>query len=221
MPRQNRVTQEGDIIAAPWRGGFMGNRGILHDAQGALGPARWRHSHWVTCTLNLKSDRAPHPIAAPGRYTPLFFRDEAMASAAGHRPCAQCRNLVWRDFAAAWARAFDAKACAPEIDRVLHAARITRDRHQIRHQAQAAALPFGAVYLDHAQTFLRSDSGARPFDPATGLYAAEVDVPKREVTVLTPAPLVSVMAQGWRPALGPAEDRPGWPDRRAANPTSP
>lgn len=214
MPRQNRVTPEGDFIAAPWRGGFMGNRCILHDAAGALGTARWRHPHWVTCTLNLKSDRAPHPIAAAGRYTPLFFLDEAMASAAGHRPCAQCRQQVWRDFSQAWARAFGAKASAPEIDRALHAARVTRDRRQIRHQATANALPFGAVYREGTQIFLRSHSGALPFDPVTGGYGTVAEVPEKEVTVLTPAPLIAVMAAGWRPALSPAEDRPGWQDCR-------
>ena len=28
----------------------------------------------------------------PGRWTPLFFWDEAVAFAAGHRPCALCRH---------------------------------------------------------------------------------------------------------------------------------
>ena len=33
MPLQNRVTPLGDIVAAPERGLFTGNRGILHDAR--------------------------------------------------------------------------------------------------------------------------------------------------------------------------------------------
>jgi len=31
MPRQNRVTPFGEIVAVSERGTFMGNRGILHD----------------------------------------------------------------------------------------------------------------------------------------------------------------------------------------------
>lgn len=29
---------------------------------------------------------------SPGRYTELFFLDEATALAAGHRPCAKCQR---------------------------------------------------------------------------------------------------------------------------------
>ena len=36
MPRQNRVTPFGEIIATPERGTMMGNRGILHDEGGSL-----------------------------------------------------------------------------------------------------------------------------------------------------------------------------------------
>lgn len=36
MARQNRVTPEGEIIAHPGRGLFMGNRGILHDGGGRI-----------------------------------------------------------------------------------------------------------------------------------------------------------------------------------------
>ena len=36
MPRQNRVTPFGDIVAVPARGTLMGNRGCLHDASGRI-----------------------------------------------------------------------------------------------------------------------------------------------------------------------------------------
>src|SRR5579859_6814039 len=35
VPRQNRVTPFGEIIATPERGTFLGNRGVLHDAAAA------------------------------------------------------------------------------------------------------------------------------------------------------------------------------------------
>ena len=93
MPLQNRVTPFGEITAQPWRGALMGNRGILHDAQGRLGTARWRHNNWVCCVTEFRGrHRAPMPPpGSPTRYTALFFRDEACALAAGHRPCAECR----------------------------------------------------------------------------------------------------------------------------------
>ncbi|MEC7259626.1 MAG: hypothetical protein VXW58_17590, partial [Pseudomonadota bacterium] len=57
MPRQNRVQPTGEFLAHPARGAFMGNRGILHDADGRLGPERWRHRAWVTCVLRFKNRR--------------------------------------------------------------------------------------------------------------------------------------------------------------------
>ena len=114
----------------------MGNRGILHDATQRLGVARWRHPHWVCCRLVFKGRR--RAIMTPGRYTELFFLDEATALAAGHRPCHECRREDFRRFQAAWRRAFDiSDAAAPAIDRVLHKARIDpRTRCQVRFVAR-------------------------------------------------------------------------------------
>jgi hypothetical protein len=36
MPRPNRVTPFGDLTATPEWGTFMGNRGVLHDAEGRI-----------------------------------------------------------------------------------------------------------------------------------------------------------------------------------------
>lgn len=36
MPRRNRVTPRGDVIAVADRGMFWGNRGCLHDENGTL-----------------------------------------------------------------------------------------------------------------------------------------------------------------------------------------
>ncbi len=36
MPRQNRVTPSGEIVAVPERGTMMGNRGRLHDDLGRI-----------------------------------------------------------------------------------------------------------------------------------------------------------------------------------------
>lgn len=208
MSRQNRVTPLADITDADWRGSFTGNRGILHGADGTLGVARWRHKAWITCTIRPRPGRAPLPMAASGHYTPLFFTDEAAACAAGHRPCAECRRPAWNAFRAAWARAFGAPARAPRIDTVLHSARTTRDRRQIHHQQIARDLPDGVLILLGDRPHLVQAGAARAWTPAG--YGPPAALPAGPVTVLTPAPLVAVMAAGWQPVLDPAQDRAGW-----------
>ena len=89
MPRQNRVTPDGDLIAVADRGLFWGNRGALHDPEGRL--VRYsRGRAWAICVLSFKGRR--RQLWAPGRLTELFFLDEATGLAAGHRPCGECRS---------------------------------------------------------------------------------------------------------------------------------
>jgi len=89
MTLRNRVSAFGVLEADPARGTLMGHRGRLVDAQGML-VRRWQLERWITCVLAFKGRRR-HPLMAPGRYTELFFLDEATACAAGHRPCHECR----------------------------------------------------------------------------------------------------------------------------------
>jgi len=80
-PLQNRVTPAGEIVSDPGRGLLMGNRGCLHGPDRELGVARWRSKLWICCVLAWKDvQRDPMP---PGRWTALFFLDEATALAAG------------------------------------------------------------------------------------------------------------------------------------------
>jgi hypothetical protein len=44
------------------------------------------------------ASRARRPRRLPNRLTWLFFRDEAIAFAAGHRPCALCRRASCNDY---------------------------------------------------------------------------------------------------------------------------
>ncbi len=207
MPLQNRVTPFGEITAQPWRGALMGNRGILHDAEGRLGTARWRHNNWVCCVTEFRG-RHREAMPPPGsrtRYTALFFWDEACALAAGHRPCAECRNADWRRFKVAWAAAGLPGEKAAEIDRVLHAARVTRTRQQITHEAELATLPDG-VFLT------QPDAG--PDAPDTPLlkwhgqlwrwspegYSEAGSSGAGMVRVLTPAPTVAAIRAGYAPS---------------------
>jgi len=53
MPRQNRVTPYGAIIATPERGLFMGNRGILHNEREEI-VTPYRSKAWIICRLQFK-----------------------------------------------------------------------------------------------------------------------------------------------------------------------
>ncbi len=78
----------------------MGNRGgALHnDAREIVRQAKGRR--WLTCLLEFKGIR--RAVMSPHRYTELFFLDEAVAFAAGHRPCAECRRGRFLAFQHAW-----------------------------------------------------------------------------------------------------------------------
>jgi len=195
MVRQNRVWPTGEILADPARGLFMGNRGCLHDADGRIGAARWRHRNWITCVLSFKGRR--RSLMSPGKYTELFFLDEAVACAAGHRPCAECRRPVWQSLKTVWASVFGCMTAA-EIDRCLHAARLD-GQEQRRHSAKARELPDGTmVLIDDAVHLVRAAQALR-WGP--GGYGTAGPLPDGQVTVLTPAPMVAVMQAGWRPVL--------------------
>jgi len=75
----------------------MGNRGRLHDGAGTRDVRRHHVGRaWITCALDFRGRRVRQ--WDPKRYTPLFFLDEAVALAAGHRPCAECRRPAFNQF---------------------------------------------------------------------------------------------------------------------------
>jgi hypothetical protein len=135
LPKQNRVTPFGEIIATPERGTFMGNRGILHDAEGRL-RRKWVLKRWLVCVLEFRGRE--RTVMTPNRYTELFFLDEATALAAGHRPCAECRHARFIDFCMAWKAAHSGgkksrRPTADEMDDRLHAERVGPDRSKQTH----------------------------------------------------------------------------------------
>ena len=193
MPHQNRVTPLGEIVADAWRGAFMGNRGCLHDAAGRLGPSRWRHANWVCCLTDFRGRH--RPIMPPGRWTALFFWDEPSALAAGHRPCAECRRADYRRFFAAWERAGLPGAGPVTRDRILHAARVRRDRSRVTFRANAAALPDGAFIVVERRPALVWQHALRPW--SAGGYAGPRSLPSDDVDVLTPAPVIETFRAGY------------------------
>jgi hypothetical protein len=207
VPLQNRVTPMGDIVADPARGTLMGNRGILHDADRRLGPARWRHRSWISCRLDFRGRR--RAVMARGRYTELFFLDEATALAAGHRPCFECRRAAFYAFQAAWRGAFGAAAAASAaaMDRALHLARVDpRTRRQVRIEAALDDLPDGVfVLLEDAPSIPLLVLGDRALPWRAGGYASARPRPAvSRCRVLTPAPVVAVLRAGYLPALHPS-----------------
>src|SRR5262249_7627174 len=145
MPRPNRVTPFGALIATPERGMLMGNRGILHDQDGIL-RRRWRGKRWILCVLEFQGRR--REIMTPGRYTELFFLDEATGLAAGHRPCAECQRKRFNAFRAAWAKAnrlaqTSSALMADRIDDRLHGERIRPNRSQSSWKEDLDDLPDG------------------------------------------------------------------------------
>ena len=209
MPRRNRVTPWGDIVATPTRGTFMGNRGgRLHDAGGRLGGRRWATKAWLICLLSFRGRWSP--VMPPNGYTRLFFLDEATALAAGHRPCAECRRAAFNAFMAAAAPDLPGPPRAPVLDAQLHGQRLDRRRCRATYEARLADLPDA--------TFIAADDGAAlvlggrlypwTFDGYARPRAADGAA---RVTVLTPRLTVAALSRGYRPALhatAGAGDRP-------------
>jgi hypothetical protein len=194
MPLQNRVLPTGEIVADPARGMFTGNRGCLHDDQRRLGRARWKGRAWIICALEYKGWR--RVVMTPRTWTELFFLDEAVALAAGHRPCALCRRTSFRAFQAA-----SGGLRAPDIDASLHAARL-EGREQRRFVAELQDLPDGS-FVDLEGPHLIWQRQAYPYSPAG--YGPPKAVGAGMVTVMTPAPTVLALRAGYLPVVALAD----------------
>lgn len=212
MPLQNRVTPENDIVAADGRGLFMGNRGRFHTADRVLGKQCWTTQTWVICELVFKGRR--REVMAANSYTELFFLDEAVALAAGHRPCGECRREGYRAFRRAWAAATgEADGSVQLIDRKMHKARIdARSRSQLRHKREIADLP-DSTFISLPGSIEREGSwlvrGDRLHRYAPERYGEMIARPSAGIVdVLTPAVTVAVLAAGYRPVLHPSLGAP-------------
>lgn len=200
-PMRNRVTPLGDIVAVPQRGSWLGNRGILHEGTTIV---RFHRSPlWIICALRHKDWRLPQ--WHPHHFTVLFFHDEAVALAAGHRPCALCRRESYNSYRRAWVSGYGSETpLAKAIDRQLHGERIVRGTHRRRlHPMPWADLPVGTfVMLDDGPALVCPDSVV-PW--TTGGYLSPLARPGRgEAAVITPPSTVVALAHGYRPQVDPA-----------------
>jgi len=207
MPRRNRVDPWGDLRADAARGLFTGNRGCLVDDQGAV----VRHhgsALWIVCRTSFRGWR--HPLDAPRRWTPIFFLDDAVALAAGHRPCATCRRgdyLSYRD-----AVSTELGTAEPLLAKQLDA-RLVVERHRrgrgferagdrLTWTAGAEELPDGTVIV--VEKVPRLVVGDRSWAFGFGGWQDTAPRPAGAVTVLTPPTSVAALRGGFVPTLHPS-----------------
>ena len=165
MPLQNRVTPLGELVAHPARGLVYGNRGCIHDAEGRIRP-RFAVKRWIACRLQFKGWHRSK-LMQPGRFTELFFLDEATALAAGHRPCALCRREDYTRFVSRWAELHPGELGADAIDAALDAERLDRAARGRRlHVAQLDDLSDGAFILRDGEPHLVLGSRLPRWTPA-------------------------------------------------------
>lgn len=194
MPNRNRVTPWGGIEAIPLRGAWTGNRGVLH-----LGHEIVRQHAgdlWITCELEFRGRWREQWI--PHRYTHLYFHDEAVSFAAGHRPCAECRRASYNAYRYAWSDELHVEVpSAKDMNRRLHGERLVAGTRQRRiHLLPWPDLPDGTFVTVHNTANLvidgqlvewtRNGYGARHTRPTRG-----------EAQVITPPATVAVLRAGY------------------------
>jgi hypothetical protein len=199
----------GDLHAVTARGMFTGNRGCVVDDHERV----VRHhgsSLWIICRAEFRDWR--WPLARPRRWTPLFFLDDAVALAAGHRPCATCRRedyLSYRDSVTLSLDATEPQR-AWQLNERLNRERLSRGRglsragDRIVWQAPFATVPDGTVILDdeHQACLVLGDQLLR-FTFGAWMAAA----PRSRLgtaTILTPPTSVGALQHGYVPTLHPS-----------------
>jgi hypothetical protein len=199
MPLRNRVTPLSELVADSGRGLVYGNRGCLHDDKGTI-RRRYAGKRWIACRLAFRG-WLRRPLLQPGRFTELFFLDEATAFAAGHRPCALCRREDYDRFGSLWRRLHPGDAGADAIDTRLHTERLTLDtRAQRHHHARLDELPDGAFVLREGAPWLVRGADLLKWTPA-GYTARTPRRSRDQARVITPPSLLSVLASDWRPLV--------------------
>ncbi|OQP44773.1 hypothetical protein A4H97_10450 [Niastella yeongjuensis] len=199
---QNRVNPLGEIISTKARGAWMGNRGLLHnDKQEIVRP--FRLPAWITCVLAFKNRK--RIVMSPGLYTELFFLDEATAFSAGHRPCKECRRNDHLRFKKYWLLGnpgydFNEKTSITEIDKIIHRERLGVNNTKVTFLAEISELPDGTFILLDEKPFLIKGDWLYAWTPA-GYDTGIIKPGKLEVTVLTPASIVSAFKAGYLPQM--------------------
>ena len=208
------MTPFGELIAVPARGTLMGNRGRLHDAtRRIVRRVVSGYRAWVTCRIEFRGRH--RTVMTPGRYTELFFLDEATALAAGHRPCGECRHADFRRFRALWLegntdRGLGANALVRAIDEQLHRDRVGADGRARGYPAALGSLPDGVFVVgrEPAEALLLWRGTLVPWSPEG--YGPPGSWPRDpHALVLTPRSTVAAIAAGYAPVVHPSLAGPG------------
>jgi hypothetical protein len=193
-PARNRVSPRGEIIAAPGRGAWMGNRGRLHEGRGSRDVVRnHQHKAWITCALSFRGRRIAQ--WEPNRYTPLFFLDEAVALAAGHRPCGECRHRAYTTYRALWAETHGGPMpYANEMDMRLHRERTGGTEHR----AAWDGLPDGAFVVTDSGPGVVVGDGVAVWRRQDNTYWDRLPRPRTgTAAVITPPSSVEILRAGY------------------------
>jgi hypothetical protein len=199
MPLQNRVSPLGELVVDPARGLVYGNRGCLHDREGRI-----RRGHngkrWIACRLQFRGWRRS-ALLQPGRFTELFFLDEATALAAGHRACALCRRDDYNRLVEVWRDIHPGQIGADAIDAQLHRERLgPAGRTRRLHDADIASLPDGTYVFDRGDPWVVRGDHLFRWTPCG--YAGGLRRPRRgRVRLITPPSLVALLSAHWEPAV--------------------
>jgi len=145
----------------------------------------------------------------PGRYTELFFLDEATALAAGHRPCFECRRERAFTFRQAWLASHPSLAdnvvSVDQIDDQLHSERLTdeyyvKDRRKRAFESELNSLPNGVFVELNQVPYLLWDEFLYQWSPA-GYQPPILKPTSGLVSVLTPPSTADALAAGYVPVV--------------------
>jgi hypothetical protein len=186
---------------------FTGNRGCLVDDDRQL-VRHHQSSLWIICEASFRGWK--HPLDQPHRWTPVFFLDDAVGLAAGHRPCGFCRPDAYRSYrdAISAADSTPQRWSASDINRQLATERLSRGRGLDRAgdrrlwSANIADLPSGAVILwnEHAHLVGTSTIQRFTFDG----WAEPTPRPSdASVEVITPPLSIAALTNGFALQLHP------------------
>jgi hypothetical protein len=202
MPLQNRVTPQGQIISTSARGAWLGNRGVIHNADKQI-VRPFKVKAWIICELHFRGRH--REVMVPDRWTELFFLDEATAFSAGHRPCFQCRYAAHQYFKAAWLKGnpgygFNEKTSIIQIDKILQQERIDSKGNKVTHAEDIARLPDGTFVLINDEPYLIARKKLHRWT-AFGYDEGKPLPEAGNITVLTPASIVNAFRAGYMPQM--------------------
>jgi hypothetical protein len=183
---------------------LVGNRGELHEGNRIVRPAS--RKDWLYCVTSALTD--PREFMSSGKFTDLFFLDEATALAAGHRPCGLCNRARFNQFVKAWKKVYDLDdVLAHEIDTELEIHRVRRKK-QVTYLHDTSDLPSGVFVREVGRPdpllLYRYEQPKRQehwcvYPWSSHGYGVKEPRPEGLVEVLTPQPTVEVIRSGFTP----------------------